>query len=184
MKRFFSPLPIAGVLGVAALLALLVYAVAQNGAGHPIDDALARGERPAAPGVTLPRLGASGDASLADYRGRVVVLNFWASWCDPCKSEPPLLERCHKRIQAGGAPVLGIDEQEGEGDALRSARRYGVTYPSLRDGPGTQQKEFGVTGVPETILIDRRGRVASTDRGPVDGEFFRTKVLPLLRERA
>src|SRR5436190_5607073 len=181
MKRFLSPLPLAGVLGVAALLALLVYAVAQSGSSHSIDDAIARGERPAAPSVTLPRLGAPGESSLAAYRGRVVVLNFWASWCDPCKSETPLLERWHRRIVARGGTVLGIDEQDVEGDALRFARRYGVTYPSLRDGPGAQQKEFGVTGVPETILIDRRGRVASTDRGPVDDEFFRTKLLPLLR---
>src|SRR5436853_3250967 len=150
MKRFLSPLPLACVLGGAALLALLVYAVAQNGASHSIDDALARGERPAAPGVTLPRLGASGDASLADYRGRVVVVNFWASWCDPCKSETPLLERWHRRIQSQGATILGIDEQDVEGDALKFAHRYSVTYPSLRDGPGATQKEFGVTGVPET----------------------------------
>src|SRR2546430_17460064 len=97
MKRFLSPLPIAGVIGVAALIALLAYAVAQNGSSHSIDDALARGERPAAPSVTLPRLGQAGKGSLAAYRGKVVVLNFWASWCDPCKSESPLLERWHRR---------------------------------------------------------------------------------------
>src|SRR5690242_4989065 len=144
--------------------------------------ALARGERPAAPALELPRLGSAGKASLADYRGRVVVLNFWASWCDPCKSETPLLQRWQRRIQSQGATVLGVDEQDVEGDALSFARRYGVTYPSLRDGPGAKQKEFGVTGVPETIVIDRRGRVASTDRRPVDDEFFQAKVLPRLKE--
>jgi cytochrome c biogenesis protein CcmG/thiol:disulfide interchange protein DsbE len=184
MKRFLSPVPLAGVIGVAALIALLTYAVAQNGSSHSIDDALARGERPAAPGVTLPRLGQPGKASLADYRGKVVVLNFWASWCGPCKSESPLLERWHRRIAPQGGTVLGIDEQDVESDALGFARRYGLAYPSLRDGPGARQKEFGVTGVPETLVIDRRGRIASTARGPVNDAFFRQKVLPLLRERA
>ena len=184
MKRFLSPLPLAGVLGVAALLALLVYAVAQSGSSHSIDDAIARGERPAAPSVTLPRLGAPGESSLAAYRGRVVVLNFWASWCDPCKSETPLLERWHRRIVARGGTVLGIDEQDVESDGMRFARRYGLTYPSLRDGPGAKQKDFGVTGVPETLVIDRRGRIASTARGPVDDRFFQEKVLPLLGEAA
>jgi cytochrome c biogenesis protein CcmG/thiol:disulfide interchange protein DsbE len=184
MKRFLSPLPLAGVIGVAALLALLVYAVAQNGSSHSIDDALARGERPTAPSVALPRLGAPGKSSLAAYRGRVVVLNFWASWCDPCKSESPLLERWHRRIAPQGGTVLGIDEQDVESDATAFARRYGLTYPSLRDGPGARQKEFGVTGVPETLVIDRRGRIASTDRGPVDDAFFRQRVLPLLKEPA
>jgi cytochrome c biogenesis protein CcmG/thiol:disulfide interchange protein DsbE len=184
MKRYLSPLPLAGVLGVAALLALLVYAVAQSGSSHSIDDALARGERPAAPSVTLPRLGTPGESSLAAYRGKVVVLNFWASWCDPCKSETPLLERWHRRIAPLGGTVLGIDEQDVESDGMSFARHYGLTYPSLRDGPGAKQKEFGVTGVPETIVIDRRGRIASTDRGPVDDGFFQKNVLPLLRERA
>jgi cytochrome c biogenesis protein CcmG/thiol:disulfide interchange protein DsbE len=184
MKRFLSPLPLAGVIGVLALIALLAYALAQNGSSHSIDDALARGERPAAPSVALPRLGQPGKASLADYRGKVVVLNFWASWCDPCKSESPLLERWQRRIAPQGATVLGIDEQDVESDAMRFVNRYGLSYPSLRDGPGARQKEFGVTGVPETLVIDRRGRVASTDRGPVDDEFFRQKVLPLLKEPA
>ena len=184
MKRFLSPLPLAGVIGVAALLALLTYAVAQNGSSHSIDDALAKGQRPTAPSVTLPRLGASGSGSLAAYKGKVVVLNFWASWCDPCKSESPLLERWQRRIAPQGGTVLGIDEQDVESDAMRFASRYGLTYPSLRDGPGARQHDFGVTGVPETLVIDRRGRVASADRGPVDDRFFTEKVLPLLKEPA
>ena len=184
MKRFLSPLPLAVVIGVAALIALLAYAVAQNGSSHSIDDALARGERPAAPSVTLPRLGQPGKGSLAGYRGKVVVLNFWASWCDPCKTESPLLERWHRRIAPQGGTVLGIDEQDVESDATGFVKRYGLTYPSLRDGPGARQKEVGVTGVPETLVIDRRGRIASTDRGPVDDQFFQQKVLPLLKEPA
>jgi cytochrome c biogenesis protein CcmG/thiol:disulfide interchange protein DsbE len=184
MKRLIAPLPLAGVLGVAALIALLAYALAQNGSNDSIDSALARGERPSAPSATLPRLGATGDGSLASYRGRVVVVNFWASWCDPCKTETPLLERWHRTIAAQGGTVLGIDEQDVTSDAVGFAHRYGLTYPLLRDGPGAKQKDFGVTGVPETLVIDRRGRVAATDRGPVDDAFFRQKVLPLLKEPA
>jgi cytochrome c biogenesis protein CcmG/thiol:disulfide interchange protein DsbE len=184
MRRLLAPLPVAGVLGAAALIALLAYALAQNGSSDTIDSALARGQRPAAPSLTLPRLGAGGEGSLADYRGKVVVVNFWASWCDPCKSETPLLERWHRRIAPQDGTVLGIDEQDVASDGLDFARRYGLTYPLLRDGPGAKQKEFGVTGVPETLVIDKRGRVAATGRGPIDDAFFRTKVLPLLKEPA
>jgi cytochrome c biogenesis protein CcmG/thiol:disulfide interchange protein DsbE len=113
-----------------------------------------------------------------------VVLNFWASWCDPCKDETPLLERWHRRIVPRRGTVLGIDQQDVESDALRFAKRYGLTFPSLRDGGGALQKEFGVTGVPETLVIDRRGRIAYSGRGPVDDQFFEQKVLPLLREPA
>jgi cytochrome c biogenesis protein CcmG/thiol:disulfide interchange protein DsbE len=84
MQRLRSPFVIAVLTGVVALLGLLVYGLAHSSPSRSIDDSVAKGERKPAPAFTLPRLGGGARHSLADYRGRVVVLNFWGSWCDRC----------------------------------------------------------------------------------------------------
>jgi cytochrome c biogenesis protein CcmG, thiol:disulfide interchange protein DsbE len=176
--------PVVGIavaaLGVVALIGLLVYGVKATGPGHTLDDAIARGERPAAPAVVLPRLEGGSTAALGDYRGRVVVLNYWASWCAPCRQESPLLQRWHERISARGGTVLGVDSLDVTADARAFVRTFRLTYPMLRDRDGDTQKRFGVTGYPETLVVDRRGRIAALQRGPVDDAFLRRTVLPLL----
>jgi cytochrome c biogenesis protein CcmG, thiol:disulfide interchange protein DsbE len=168
------------LIGVCALIGLLVYGVKATGRGHTLDDAIARGQRPAAPAVALPRLEGGARAALADYRGTVVVLNYWASWCTPCRQESPLLERWHRRLAKGGGTVLGVDSLDVTADARAFVREFGLTYPMLRDRDGDTQKRFGVTGYPETLVVDRRGRIAALQRGPVDDAFLRRTVLPLL----
>ena len=152
--RVFWPVTVAA----AALVGLLAYGIAARHASTTLDDALAQGKRPAAPEMTLPRLGAPGKASLADYRGKVVVLNMWASWCDPCRQEVPLLQKTQTQIASRGGTVLGIDTQDASGNALAFLRARRATFPSLRDRDRSYGKDFGVTGYPETFLIDRRGR--------------------------
>ena len=103
MRRALSPVPIAVLCVLLALVALLAYGLASNEPDRGVEDARSRrGEREAAPELELPRLGGAGNGSLADYRGQVVVLNFWASWCEPCREESPLLERWHRRIDGEG----------------------------------------------------------------------------------
>src|SRR5215218_8364001 len=109
MRRLLAPVPIAVIGVILALVALLAYGLASNEPDRAIDDAVARGERKMAPELELPRLSGQGVRSLADYRGRVVVLNFWASWCDPCRAESPLLQRWHERISKRDGLVLGVD---------------------------------------------------------------------------
>jgi cytochrome c biogenesis protein CcmG, thiol:disulfide interchange protein DsbE len=184
MKRFLSPVSIAAMLGVLALAALLAYGVASTEPDRSIDRAVASGQRETAPKIDLPRLTGGGRASLADYRGKVVVLNYWASWCDPCREESPLLERWQKRIAPRGGTVLGVDVLDVSSDAQAFARRYGLTYPMLRDGDGETQDKLGVAAYPETFVIDRSGRIAATRRGPVDEAFLRQTVEPLLKERS
>src|SRR5690606_390966 len=95
------------------------------------------GERPAAPDLALPVLEGSGTRSLADLRGQVVVLNFWASWCDPCKTEAPELERAQKRLEREGAgTVLGVTFRDASDDSKDFMREFGLTYPSVRDVDG------------------------------------------------
>ena len=182
LERLFSPLPIAAVCAVLALIGLLAYGVAQNGSDATIDDAIAAGRRPAAPALTLPLLDGGGDSSLAAYRGRVVVLNFWASWCAPCRDEAPLLERWHRRIAPRQATVLGVDALDAAGPARGFVRRFGLSYPNLRDASAGKLKPYGVSGYPETFVVDRKGRIAAVRRGPVDEEFLVSEVTPLLEE--
>ena len=123
-----------------------------------MDDALARGETVKAPSFTLERLSGGGKQSLADYRGKVVVLNAWASWCGPCRAESPLMERWHKRISRDGrGTVLGINSLDATGDARGFVREYGLTYPILRDAEGESLIDYGVVSYPETFVSTSAG---------------------------
>jgi cytochrome c biogenesis protein CcmG/thiol:disulfide interchange protein DsbE len=180
MQRVLSPVPVAVVAVLVALLALLAYGLVQNQPDRDVEDALARGERERAPALELPKLGGGGSGSLADYRGQVVVLNFWASWCKPCKEESPLLERWHRRMSKQGGTVLGVDMLDLTSRAERFIDEYGLTYPMLKDRDGDGMELFGVIAYPETFVIDRAGRIAAAQRGPVDEEWMRVNVAPLL----
>jgi cytochrome c biogenesis protein CcmG, thiol:disulfide interchange protein DsbE len=168
VRRTYVPLIVAASV---ALMALLVYGVVGAGGSTTLDDAVKAGERPEAPAEQLPRLGDGGTASLADYRGRPVLLNFWASWCDPCKEESPLIERAHRRLQRTGGTVLGVTVSDASDDSRAFMRRHGLTFPSLRDVDKKLGEALQTTGVPETFLIDRDGRIAMISRGAVTDEF-------------
>lgn len=181
MKRLLSPFSIAAVVAVVALIGLLGYGLGSKRPDRGIEQALARGERVEAPAFDLPRLGDEGRTALTDLRGKVVVLNIWASWCDPCRAESPLLERWHRRISAGGdATVLGVDVLDVSSDARAFVREYKLSYPQLRDSDDAVRADYGATGVPETVVIDRQGQIAAVRRGPVDERFMRDEVLPLV----
>jgi cytochrome c biogenesis protein CcmG/thiol:disulfide interchange protein DsbE len=165
---------ITGAVAAALIVALLVVGLMNRGQANTIDEALASGSRPPAPDITLPVL-VSGpglpptgqQASLSDLRGKVVLLNLWASWCGPCKDEAPVLERIWNRYRDRGVVVLGLDIQDLTADALAFIKEYGLTYPSLRDGSDDSKIALEATGVPETYLIDRQGRIALHLAGPV-----------------
>ena len=146
---------------VAALLALLVWKLIHD-EGSDIPRALARGERPAAPAFTLPRLDKDGTISLASLRGKAVVVNFWASWCVPCKEEAPVLEAAWQQHRKSGLVVLGVDFNDLRPDALGFVRKHGMTYPIVYDRDGALVAKFGATGVPETFFIDRKGRLVGS----------------------
>jgi cytochrome c biogenesis protein CcmG, thiol:disulfide interchange protein DsbE len=184
MRRLLAPVPLAVVGVVVAIVALLAYGLVSNEPDRGIEEALEQGEREPAPDLELPLLSGDGEGSLADYRGQVVVLNFWASWCEPCRDESPLLQRWHERLEKRDATVLGVDAFDEIGHARAFVDRYGLTYPMLRDGAGDTRERFGILGFPETFVIDRRGRIAAFARGPVGEEFMRQRVVPLLRESA
>ena len=170
------------ILVAAALVGLLTYGVASQGPDASIDQAIADGRRIAAPERALARLGEDGKGSLADYRGKVVVMNFWASWCDPCVEELPLLERTHRRISRDDALVLGVNYKDLSNKALGFKEKFGLTFPVLRDPDGSYAEDYSSRAFPETFVIDRKGRVAAKRRGPVDQEWLDETLPPLLAE--
>jgi cytochrome c biogenesis protein CcmG/thiol:disulfide interchange protein DsbE len=163
------------VLAVLAVVGLLTFGLLSKGSSG-----VALGEP--APSSPLPRLEGSGSGSLADYRGRWVLVNFWASWCVPCREEAPALESFQRRHGDAGFTVLGIDSRDLSGDGRAFVRRFGLSYPQLRDGDGASAHDFGTTGVPENFLVDPAGRVRLLLRGPVDDEYLEREVAPLLPE--
>lgn len=156
-----------------AVVGLLTFGLLSKGSSG-----IALGEP--APTSPLPRLEGGGSESLADYRGRWVLVNFWASWCVPCREESPALERFQQRHGDADFTVLGIDSRDLSGDGRAFVRRFGLTYPQLRDGNGDAAHEFGTTGVPETFLVDPRGKVRLLAVGPVSEEYLDRYVAPLL----
>ena len=172
MKR--SAVPAAALIVALALVGLLVYGLVSRGENTTLDDAVAKGGRPAAPDRTLPVLGRpTATRSLADLRGKVVVLNFWASWCDPCREEAPVLERAQKRLtRSGTGTVLGVTFRDLTPDSQRFVRRFGLSYPSIRDVDGKLANAYGTRALPETFVIDPRGRVAGLSRGTVSAAFL------------
>jgi cytochrome c biogenesis protein CcmG, thiol:disulfide interchange protein DsbE len=133
-----------------------------------------------APDGPLPRLNESGTGSVVDYRGRWVLVNFWASWCVPCREESPALEGFYRQHRGQQFTVLGIDTRDLTDDGRDFVERYGITYPQLRDGDGASADDFGTTGVPESFLVNPKGRLVLIRRGPVDDTYLDQFVAPLL----
>jgi cytochrome c biogenesis protein CcmG, thiol:disulfide interchange protein DsbE len=162
----------AAILAAAAFLALLAYGIATKGTDTSIDDSLARSRPAPAPNFTLDvlqkgdgrnpilaRAAADGKLSLRELRGAPVVLNFWASWCIPCRDESPNLQSTWEAERGNGVIVLGLDQQDITGDARAFIRRFALTYPMVRDGGDGTAHRYGTTGIPETYFISAKGQV-------------------------
>ncbi len=170
--------PIVASLAGAGLVALLLYGVSTQSASRTLDELVARGQYPQAPQATraLLVLGAGGQRSLATLRGKVVVLNFWASWCEACQFEAPLLERAQKSLERHGGTVLGVTYQDASPDSEGFMRKYHLTYPVLRDTTSEFAHSYGTRQVPESFIIDRQGRIVAIARGEIEQGFVNRAV--------
>lgn len=169
------------VIGVAALLVgLLAYGVAEQDSKTTTSAALNDGETP--PSTKLPVLGEDAQNTVSAFKGQVVLVNFWASWCPPCVDELPLLEKTQQALATENATVLGINTRDNTEDALEFVEKYDLTFPSLRDGAGDVAEDWGVAQYPESFLLDREGKIAAVVQGPVTQAFIDERVLPLARQ--
>jgi peroxiredoxin len=163
--------------------AVVLGAVAVWWAGSQAGGITQESERKAMPAVVLEQLG-GGEWRMADHRGQVVLLNYWATWCGPCWEETPGLVRLAKELGPQGLAVVGISVDEGGREKVRKfVEDFKVPYP-VAFPAAMSQLEWGLEGVPTTILVDREGRVAKSYLGAVREADFRRDVEALLAEKA
>ena len=152
---------ITAAVGVLMVAAIAVSLVTSNSAGSPAVS------HPAAPAFTLSTLGEPGQhISLSQYRGKPLIVNFWASWCDPCQQETPLLASWYKQ-QHGHVIIVGLDENDNTANALKFARAKGVTYPVGVDPALAAANAYGVVALPQTFFLNAQHRIVDRIYGAV-----------------
>jgi cytochrome c biogenesis protein CcmG/thiol:disulfide interchange protein DsbE len=171
--------PILATLVGACLVGLLIYGVTTQSTSRTLDELVSKGQRPRAPDATrpLPDLNGRGEQSLASFRGKIVVLNFWASWCEPCQVEAPLLESAQRSLAAEDATVLGVAYEDASPDSQSFVRRYHLSYPNVRDIDGAFAHSYGTNQLPETFVINRAGNVVAIARGEIDQAFLNHAIV-------
>ncbi len=165
---------VARIVVVVAILGLVV-TLALAFRRDPHDIRTGTVNKPA-PAFTLQRLDGSGDLSLADLSGKVVVVNFFASWCVPCIQENPALVRVYERYRGSDVVILGVNFQETHENAIGYVQRMGITWPTVADDDGRVALSYGVFSPPETYFIGPDGIIAGRHIGPIDEETLVTAI--------
>ena len=155
---------VVGSVVALAVAAAAVAAAVSSGTAGGGDRVAVEGETP---GFDLPRVGSPDErVTLAEFAGRPLVVNFWASWCVPCRKEMPALQATAERL-AGRVGFVGINHQDGATAAAEFEDEVGVTYPSGHDPDGAVARDYGVLGLPTTVLVDASGRIVARRLGEV-----------------
>jgi peroxiredoxin len=153
----------------------------------PAEEALARSQRPPSPqaGFSAPDFTLetpdSGTVNLADLRGQVVLINFWATWCPPCRAEMPAIQQVYERYREQGFTVLAVNMQEGDTQVAAFVNEMGLTFPILMDRDGSVSNRYQVKALPSTFVVDRQGVIQNvTLGGPMAAAFIESQVTGLL----
>lgn len=158
------------VIGLIALFAVGI----QIRSAQPV-------ERGAAPQFTL-KLFDGGTLSLAELRGKVVVVNFWASWCQPCRLEAPVLEKVSRKYKDRGVVFVGVDYVDTEPEARAYMKEFDLTYPNGPDIGTEISRQYRIQGVPETYFVGKDGQLYGNHIGPIDEPTLTAKIEELLRK--
>jgi cytochrome c biogenesis protein CcmG, thiol:disulfide interchange protein DsbE len=184
MRRFVVP----GVISlvVVALLALLAFGVTHSGPSNQLAARVGRGQTPAAPNaaVKLQLMGSAHKESLSQLRGKIVMVNVFAGWCDSCQAEVGLLKRAEQELSRHGGEVLGVTYQDSSGDAQSYMQKNGLRYPVLLDPGDTWVAPYGVNAVPETFIIGRDGHVIAADPTEMTPKWMAATLNRVLRQSA
>ena len=177
---------IGGAVVAVVLIAVAWQLTGAQGERAPI---VAEVNRPA-PDFTLPAL-TGGSVSLNDYRGKVVLINFWGTWCEPCKEETPALQAAYSKLQPQGLEVIGIDlahQEQANGGGLEAVRqfasRYGVTYPIALDEKGEVSGSFRIYPIPTSFFVDQQGNIRYVLVRPVTSQEIESLFRNLQQEVA
>ena len=165
-----------GRVGALRLIASAVFAVVAASASSAIAPATT------APDFTLHAMGGP-NLRLQEQRGRVVMVNFWATWCAPCRQEMPHLNRLYEKYRGAGFVLLGVNVDDDTGKAAEVAAKLGVTFPVLLDTQKSVSKLYDVSTMPSTMLIDRDGKVRYVHRGYLAGyeDNYEKQIRELLK---
>jgi cytochrome c biogenesis protein CcmG, thiol:disulfide interchange protein DsbE len=166
----FSPITIVLTLGVLIIIAVIGIQLVQRNATQP--------DSGSAPDFTIPLYRNGGDFNLSDQRGKIVVVNFWGSWCPPCRKEAPFLEAVHQRYGEQGVVVVGVNFRDTEDAALEFLDEYNITYLNGFDVGEQVTASYNVARAPETFVIDQDGNIQKYLFGEVDA----TRLVPVLEE--
>ena len=184
MRRFLVP----GLISCAAIafLAVIAFGVATNATNNTIENEVARHDYPVAPDSTnpLPVLGSSRQLQLSSFKGKVVLVNVFASWCTPCQTEAPAVEQAQRMLERAGGTVVGITYEDNAVADQAFVRQYHLTYPVLRDVNGDFAHSLGLTGVPDSFVINRAGRIQAFQLEPLTTQWLQQTLPKILAEPA
>lgn len=170
LARLLVPLVVVGLLGLLGWG--LLRPAAPNGRASPLVG------KPA-PDFKLELL-RGGTLRLSQLKGKALIVNFWASWCIPCREEAPLLRDTQTKYASRGLVIVGITVSDKPEDSRRFAEEFGLNYPNLIDPKGKTGVDYGVTGVPETYFIDRKGMIVTKKIGPIYAEELERRIGDIL----
>lgn len=174
MRRYALPALITTI--AVALLALLAFGIANSGTNTSLDGQVASGHYPTAPNAKtrLPLLGSGRSESLSDLRGRLVMVNFFAGWCDACQADANVVRSAQRMLAKAGGTTLGVTFQDSSTDAASYMHQYHLSFPVLHDANGTLASAYGVDGVPETFIVSPQGKIVALRREQLTAGWLKT----------